>query len=239
MMSKMFVFDAVAREKIINGAKIIAKSVGSTLGPRGKLVLIEEKFGTPRVTKDGVSVEKAALPLKDPFENMGATMVVESSSKTLTDCGDGTTTSAILAERIISEGARLVASNHNAVNIKRGIDFAVEKIIEQLKIMAKPVTNRKEIEQVATISSNNDTEIGRLITEAMDKVGNDGIINLADGKTLKTEIDVVNGYRFDRGYLSSHFATNEKLECVLENPLILVYDKAIANVNVMLPILKK
>ena len=238
-MGKQFKFDEEARQKVLEGAEIVAKAVGSTLGPRGRLVLLGNGQGTPRPTKDGISVARSSVPLADPFQNMGATMMVESSAKTLSDCGDGTTTSCILANRIVSEGAKLVAASYNPVDVKNGIDWAVEKVVEELKSMSRPVVDAKEIEQVAVVSSNGDSTIGELISRAMSAVGNNGVITVSDGKTLKTDIDIVNGYRFGRGYLSSHFSTNEKMECILENPLVLIHDKCIANVNIMLPILKK
>jgi len=239
-MSKDFRFGQEAMAAILRGVQKVSKSVGSSLGPRGKLTLIKQYNGeTCRVTKDGVTIARNCLPLKDNFEQMGAELVVEAAKKVVDQVGDGTTSCTILVERIISEGARLVAAGINPIDIKRGIDFAVEKVIDNLKTMSKSVTNSKEIEQVAVVSSNGDQEIGKLLADAMAKVGNSGVISLAEGKTLKTEIDLVNGYRFDRGYLSSHFATNEKLECVLENALVLIHDKPINNVNVLLPILTK
>ncbi|MFA5024230.1 MAG: chaperonin GroEL [Patescibacteria group bacterium] len=237
-MSKQFKFGQDAMDSILKGAKIISKSVGSSLGPRGKLTLIKQQNGS-RVTKDGVTIAKNCLPLKDNFEQMGAELIVEAAKKTVEQVGDGTTSCTILAERIISEGSKLVAAGHNPIDIKRGIEYGVERIVESLQQVAKPVKSQKEIEQVATVSSNNDVEIGRIISQAMEQVGNDGVITLSESHNSKTEIDMVTGYQFDRGYLSPHFATNEKLECILENPLVLIYDKSINNVNVILPVLQE
>ena len=237
-MSKEFLFEQEARAKILNGVNILARSVGVTLGPKGRNVLIDKGHGSPHSTKDGVSVAREVY-LEDNFENMGAQMVKEVASKTADIAGDGTTTATILAQFLINEGFKLVAAGHNPTDLKRGIDFAVKQVVEKLTELSKNVSSSTEIEQVGTISANGNVEIGKMIAEAMEKVGNDGIITLEDGKTLNTELTVVNGYQFDRGYLSQHFATNEKLESILEDALILVTDKNINNINVMLPMLEK
>jgi chaperonin GroEL len=237
-MSKEFKFGQDARDKILKGINILARAVGATLGPRGRTVLIQRPYGAPVGTKDGVTVARE-ISLKDPFEDMGAQMAKQVASKTADVAGDGTTTATILAQSIINEGAKLVAAGHNPTDIKRGIDFAVDKVVEALQLIARPVKDKKEIEQVGTISANEDVEIGQMIAHAMEQVGNEGIISLEEGKAIKTELKVVNGYQFDRGYLSQHFATNEKLECVLDNALVLLAEKPISNVNVILPVLQK
>lgn len=236
-MSKMFTFDQDTRDKILKGVNVLAKSVGSTLGPAGHTVLIQQQYGPPKCTKDGVSVAKAALPLKDPFENIGAGMLLEAAQKTCNDSGDGTTGATILSAILINEGAKLVSAGHNPMEIKRGIDFAVGKVVEELKNMARPVKNKEEIAQVGTISANGDQESGQMIADAMEQVGNDGLITVEDGKGAKSELKLTNGYMFDRGYLSSYFATNDKLECVLENVLVLLAEKEISNVHTIMPIL--
>ena len=237
-MSKQFKFEQDVREKMLKGVDTIANAVGKTLGPRGKLVLLTQN-GDLRSTKDGITVAKNSLPLADEFENMAAKLVVESSQKLLDVCGDGTTTVTLLIQRLVSEGLRLVAAGHNSIAIKNGIEWASNKVIEELQTMSRPIKDKKEIESVATISSNGESDIGKLLSDAIERVGNDGVITLAEGKTLKTEIDVVPGFRIDRGYVSAHFANNEKLESVLKDPLVLIYDKQLNNVNIILPILKK
>ena len=236
-MAKIFSFGQDAREKIMAGAGVVAAAVSSTIGPAGKLVVFRDRSGNQRFTKDGVSVAKACLPLKDPFENYGAEIIKNASNRTVESCGDGTSSSAILANYFIKEGMRLTAAGYNAVNIKKGIDFAVKKIVVRLKETAKPIKNQQDIINVGTVSANNDVSIGTLIADAISKVGNDGIVNLQESKGLKDELEIVTGYMFDRGYLSPYFATNEKSECVLENPLILITNKQINNVNVIMPIL--
>jgi chaperonin GroEL len=237
-MSKEFVFDQAARDKIMSGVNILTKAVGSTLGPKGRTVLIQKPHGGSYGTKDGVSVAREVI-LEDPFENMGAELVKQSAEKTCSVAGDGTTTSTVLAQKLIEEGFKLVAAGHAPVDLKRGIDMAVKAISEELGNLSKPTTSSKEIEQVGTISANGDTEMGKMIAQAMEEVGNDGVISLEEGKGINTELTVVNGYQFDKGYLAPHFATNEKLECVLENPVILLTDKPVNNQNVILPIMEK
>lgn len=237
-MSKEFAFDQAARDKIMSGVNVLAKAVGSTLGPKGRTVLIQKPHGSSYGTKDGVSVAREVI-LEDPFENMGAELVKQAAEKTCTVAGDGTTTSTVLAQKLIEDGFKLVAAGHAPVDLKRGIDLAVSKVVEELGKASKKVSSTKEIEQVGTISANGDTSIGEMIASAMDQVGNEGVITLEEGKSVNTELSVVNGYQFDRGYLAQHFATNEKLECVLDNPVILITDKNINNQNVILPIMEK
>ena len=237
MAVKEFKFSEEARAKILKGVNILTDVVKVTLGPRGRNVVIQNQFGAPKITKDGVSCAKEIF-LEDPFEDMGAQMLKQVASKTADVAGDGTTTATILAQSIITEGSKLVAADHNPTDIKRGIDFAVEKVVEELEKMSKPVTSQKEIAQIGTISSNEDKEVGEMIAGAMEKVGNEGVISLEEGKALRTELKVVTGYQFDRGYLSQHFATNEKLENVLEEPMILLCEKGINNVAIIIPVLK-
>lgn len=237
-MSKEFKFSGDARSKILAGVNTLADAVKVTLGPRGRNVVIQKDFGIPQITKDGVTVARA-VSLEDPFEDMGAQLVKEVASKTADTAGDGTTTATVLAQSITTEGAKLVAADHNPTDLKRGIDFAVKHIVEELQKMSKEVTASSEVAQVGTISANGDEEIGRMIADAMDQVGNEGVITLEEGKGVTTELSVVNGYQWDKGFLAPHFATNEKNEAVLENPVILVTDKNINNVNVIIPIMEK
>ena len=238
-MAKQISFKDDARAKILKGVNILAEAVSVTLGPKGRNVLIEKAFGAPVVTKDGVTVAKE-IELEDKFENMGAQMVKEVASKTSDVAGDGTTTATVLAQAIYREGLRFVAAGHNAMILKKGIDKGVEKVVEFLKDLSKPTKNREEIAQVGTISANNDSTIGNIIAEAMDKVGKEGVITVEEGKGIETTLEVVEGMQFDRGYVSPYFVTDtERMEVVLENPYILLYDKKISNMKDLLPLLEQ
>ena len=218
MAGKQLAFDISARDKLLKGVDKLANSVRVTLGPRGRNVVLDKSFGSPTVTKDGVTVAKE-IELEDKFENMGAQMVKEVASKTSDVAGDGTTTATVLAQIIARLGVKNVTAGAEAMAVKRGIDKAVRAIIEQLGKDSKPISGKKEIAQVATISANNDTEIGNLISDAMEKVGKDGVITVEEAKGIETSLDVVEGMQFDRGYVSPYFVTNsETMECVLENP---------------------
>ncbi len=237
-MAKQIIFDEAARKKILSGVTILAKAVKATLGPKGRNVIIDKKYGAPLITKDGVSVAKE-IDLEDAFENMGAQMVKEVASKTSDNAGDGTTTATVLGEAIYREGLRNVTSGCNPIFLKRGIDKAVEAAVKELAKNSKPVKDSAEIRQVATVSANWDTEIGNIIAEAMDKVGKDGTITVEEAKSIDTTLDVVEGMQFDKGYLSPYFVTNaETMECVLENAYILVHEKKISNLTELLPILQ-
>ncbi len=215
MAAKQLVFDEEARNAILKGVTILTDAVKATLGPKGRNVIIDKKFGAPTITKDGVTVAKE-IELKDPFENMGAQLVREVASKTSDAAGDGTTTATVLAYAIYKEGMKNVAAGANPMDLKRGIDKAVEAAVEELKKMSKSVQDKKEIAQVGTISANNDPSIGELIAEAMDKVGKDGVITVEEAKGLETTLDVVEGMQFDRGYISPYFITDpERMECNL------------------------
>ncbi|MEJ5173141.1 MAG: chaperonin GroEL [Hydrogenothermaceae bacterium] len=239
MAAKRLVYGDEARAKLKAGVDKLANAVKVTLGPRGREVILEKKWGSPVVTKDGVSVAKE-IELADPYENMGAQLVKEVASKTADVAGDGTTTATVLAQAIYEEGLKAIASGANPVYVKRGIDEAVKIVIEELKKISKPVSGRKEIEQVATISANNDPEIGKIIADAMEKVGKDGVITVEESKGADTTLEVTEGMQFDRGYLSPYFVTNpEKMEAVLENPYILIYEKKINNIRELLPVLEK
>jgi len=239
-MAKQLFFDIEARNKMKKGVDTLANAVKVTLGPKGRNVVIEKKFGAPAVTKDGVSVAKE-IELEDPIENMGAQMVKEVASKTADIAGDGTTTATVLAQAIISEGLKMVASGANPMDLKRGIDKAVKAVVENLVSQKKDVgNNTKMIEQVATISANNDSAIGKLIAEAMQKVGKEGVITVEEAKGTDTTVEVVEGMQFDRGYISPYFVTNsEKMEAELQNPYILIYDKKISAMKDILHILEK
>jgi chaperonin GroEL len=238
MAAKEVRFSAEAREKVLRGVDTLANAVKVTLGPKGRNVVIEKSFGAPRITKDGVTVAKE-IELEDKFENMGAQMVREVASKTNDLAGDGTTTATVLAQAIVKEGAKAVAAGMNPMDLKRGIDLAVEKIVTEVKNRAKKVTANEEIAQVATISANGDTEIGRYLAEAMQKVGNDGVITVEEAKSLETELEVVEGMQFDRGYVSPYFITNaEKMKVELEDPYILIHEKKLAGLQAMLPLLE-
>jgi chaperonin GroEL len=239
MSAKELRFSEDARSAILNGVNALADAVKVTLGPKGRNVVIEKSFGAPNVTKDGVTVAKE-IELSDKFENMGAQMVREVASKTNDDAGDGTTTATVLAQAIYREGAKIVAAGHNPMELKRGIDKAVEVVIEELKRISKPIKDQKEVAQVGTISANNDPTIGKIIAEAMEKVGKEGVITVEESKTAETTLDVVEGMQFDRGYLSPYFVTNpEKMEAALETPYILIYDKKISSMKDLLPLLEK
>jgi chaperonin GroEL len=238
MAAKDVRFSRDARERILNGVDILANAVKVTLGPKGRNVVIDKSFGAPRITKDGVTVAKE-IELKDKFENMGAQMLREVASKTNDLAGDGTTTATVLAQAIVREGMTSVAAGINPMDLKRGIDQAVLKVVEDLKARSKPVSGNQEIAQVGIISSNGDQEIGEKIAEAMEKVGKEGVITVEEAKGLEFELDVVEGMQFDRGYLSPYFVTNtEKMIVELENPYILIHEKKLSNLQSMLPILE-
>lgn len=237
-MAKQIIFDETARKKILAGVTILSKAVKATLGPKGRNVVIDKKYGAPLITKDGVSVAKE-IELEDAFENMGAQMVKEVANKTSDNAGDGTTTATVLAEAIYREGLRNVAAGSNPIFVKRGIDKAVEVAVKELAKNSKPVKDSEEIRQVATVSANWDREIGDIIAEAMNKVGKDGTITVEEAKTIETTLDVVEGMQFDKGYLSPYFVTNtENMECVLEDAYILIHEKKISNLSELLPILQ-
>ncbi|HLU91808.1 MAG TPA: chaperonin GroEL, partial [Pedomonas sp.] len=238
MAAKEVKFSRDARERILRGVDILADAVKVTLGPKGRNVVIEKSFGAPRITKDGVSVAKE-IELKDKFENMGAQMVREVASRTNDLAGDGTTTATVLAQAIVREGMKSVAAGMNPMDLKRGIDLAVTKVIEDLQKRSRPVKNNAEIAQVGTISANGEAEIGKMIAQAMDKVGKEGVITVEEAKGLESELDVVEGMQFDRGYLSPYFITNpEKMLVELENPYVLIFEKKLSNLQSMLPILE-
>src|SRR5680860_964283 len=238
MSSKEVKFGQDAREKMLRGVDILANAVKVTLGPKGRNVVLEKSFGAPRITKDGVTVAKE-IELEDKFENMGAQMLREVASKTADEAGDGTTTATVLAQAIVKEGAKSVAAGSNPMDLKRGVDLAVSKVIEALKEKSKKVTSNEEIAQVGTISANGDQEIGRFISEAMQKVGNDGVITVEEAKSLGTELEVVEGMQFDRGYISPYFVTDaDKMRVELENPYILMDEKKLSNLQSMLPLLE-
>ncbi|MBY3343566.1 chaperonin GroEL [Rhizobium laguerreae] len=238
MAAKEIKFSTEAREKMLRGVDILANAVKATLGPKGRNVVIERSFGAPRMTKDGVSVAKE-IELEDKFENMGAQMVREVASKTSDIAGDGTTTATVLAQAIVKEGAKAVTSGMNPMDLKRGIDLAVGAIVAELKANARKISNNSEIAQVGTISANGDAEIGRFLAEAMERVGNDGVITVEEAKTAETELEVVEGMQFDRGYLSPYFVTNaDKMRVEFEDPYILIHEKKLSNLQSMLPVLE-
>ena len=238
-MAKQLQFNEEARKSLVNGVEKISKAVMTTLGPKGRLVLLDKKYGAPTVTKDGVSVARE-IELEDPFENMGAQLLKEVASKTNDVAGDGTTTATVLAWAITKEGMKSVASGVNPMGIRRGIDTAVADAVEEIKKQAKMIQEKEEIAQVASISANNDRGIGDEIANAMDKVGKDGVITVEESKTIETTVDFVEGMQFDRGYLSAYFCNNrDTMTCVMENPYILIYDKKISNMKDLLPILEK
>ncbi|MBY4627832.1 chaperonin GroEL [Rhizobium croatiense] len=238
MAAKEVKFNVEAREKLLRGVDILANAVKVTLGPKGRNVVIDKSFGAPRITKDGVSVAKE-IELEDKFENMGAQMVREVASKTSDIAGDGTTTATVLAQAIVKEGAKAVTSGMNPMDLKRGIDLAVVAIVAELKANARNISNNSEIAQVGTISANGDAEIGRFLAEAMEKVGNDGVITVEEAKTAETELEVVEGMQFDRGYLSPYFVTNaDKMRVEFEDPYILIHEKKLSNLQSMLPVLE-
>jgi chaperonin GroEL len=224
-MAKQLNFDEAARQALLRGVQKLARAVKATLGPSGRNVILEKKFGSPTITKDGVTVAKE-IELPDPYENMGAQLIKEVSSKTSDVAGDGTTTATVLAEAIYSEGLRNVTAGANPTSLQRGILKATEAVVAKLKEISQPVTNAKEIAQVATVSANWDAEIGGIIAEAMDKVGKDGTITVEEAKTIETTLEVVEGMQFDKGYLSPYFVTNaESMEAVIENGYILIHEK--------------
>ncbi len=238
-MAKELKFDQEARNAILEGVNILADVVKVTLGPKGRNVVLEKSFGSPVVTKDGVTVAKE-IELEDHFQNMGAKMVKEVASKTSDTAGDGTTTATLLAQAIYREGYKVVAAGVNPMDVKRGIDHAVEEVVKELKKLSKPVKEQKEISQVGTISANNDRTIGDIIAEAMNKVGKEGVITVEEAKSIETALDVVEGMQFDRGYISPYFVTDpEKMEVVLDDPFILLYEKKLSNMKELLPILEQ
>lgn len=238
MAAKDIKFGTDARSKMLKGVETLAKTVKVTLGPKGRNVMLDKSYGAPKLTKDGVSVAKEIV-LADKFENMGAQLIKEVAQKTADKAGDGTTTATVLAEAIIREGCKAVAAGMNPQDVKRGIDMAVAAVVEDVKSRSKAVQSSAEIAQVGTISANGDTTIGEYLSKAMEKVGNEGVITVEDAKGLETELDVVEGMQFDRGYLSPYFVTNpEKMNCEFDNPFILLYDKKISNLQAMLPILE-
>ncbi|MFM2131551.1 MAG: hypothetical protein RL646_754, partial [Verrucomicrobiota bacterium] len=239
MSKKQILFDEAARRKVLNGVSILARAVKVTLGPKGRNVMIDKKFGAPKVTKDGVTVAKE-IELDDPYENMGAQMVREVASKTADKAGDGTTTATVLGEAIYREGLRFVAAGANPIFVKRGVDKAAEAIVKELASISKKIKTREEIKQVATVSANWDDSVGNIIAEAMDKVGKEGTITVEEAKSIETTLEVVEGMQFDKGYLSPYFVTNpETMECNLENAYILINEKKVSNLKDMLPLLEK
>ena len=238
-VAKQIVYNEEARRKILSGVEQLAKAVKVTLGPKGRNVVLEKKFGAPTITKDGVTVAKE-IELKDPYENMGAEMVKEVASKTSETAGDGTTTATILAEAIFREGLKNVTAGANPMSLKRGIEKAVEIVIEELKKISRPKTEKKEISQVASIAANNDHEIGNLIADAMEKVGKDGVITVEEAKSMATTLEVVEGMQFDQGYISPYFVTDtDRMEAILEEPYILIYEKKISSMKDLLPLLEQ
>jgi chaperonin GroEL len=238
MAAKEVKFSVEARDKMLRGVDILANAVKVTLGPKGRNVVLDKSFGAPRISKDGVTVAKE-IELEDKFENMGAQMVREVASKTSDQAGDGTTTATVLAHAIVKEGAKSVAAGMNPMDLKRGVDLAVNAVVEDLKRNSKTVTSNEEIAQVGTISSNGDPEIGRFIADAMKKVGNKGVITVEEAKSLETELEVVEGMQFDRGYISPYFVTNaEKMRVEMEDPYLLIYEKMLSALNELLPLLE-
>jgi chaperonin GroEL len=238
MAAKEVRFNTDARDKMLRGVDILADAVKVTLGPKGRNVVIEKSYGAPRITKDGVSVAKE-IELSDRFENMGAQMLREVASKTSDLAGDGTTTATVLAQAIVREGVKAVAAGMNPMDVKRGVDMAVEVVIANIKKNSRPVSTNEEIAQVATISANGEREIGLMLAEAVQKVGKEGVITIEEAKSLQTELDVVEGMQFDRGYISPYFVTNsEKMVCELENPYILIIEKKLSGLQAMLPVLE-
>ena len=239
MAAKHVRFGQDARDRVLRGVNILADAVTVTLGPKGRNVVLEKSFGAPNITKDGVTVAKE-IELEDKFENMGAQMVKEVASKTSDVAGDGTTTATVLARAVFAEGIKMVAAGHDPMSLKRGIDRAVESIVGELKSLSKPTKDQKEIAQVGTISANNDTTVGEIIAEAMNKVGKEGVITVEEAKGLETTLEVVEGMQFDRGYLSPYFVTDpERMEVVLEDPYLLIHEKKISAMKDLLPILEQ
>ncbi len=238
-MAKIIEYSSDARAKLKKGVDQLAEAVKVTLGPKGRNVVIDKKFGAPTVTKDGVTVAKE-IELEDPMENMGAQMVKEVASKTSDDAGDGTTTATVLAQAIFNQGLKNVTAGANPTEIKRGIDEAVKVVVEELRKISKPIEGKNQIAQVGAISANNDLTIGELLSDAMEKVGNEGVITVEEAKSMDTTLDVVEGMQFDRGYLSPYFVTDtDNMEAVLEDAYILIYDKKISAMKDLLPILEK
>src|ERR1051326_2432562 len=236
MAAKDVRFSTEARDRMLRGVEVLANAVKVTLGPKGRNVVLDKSFGAPRITKDGVTVAKE-IELEDKFENMGAQMVREVAQKTNDQAGDGTTTATVLAHGIVKEGAKAVAAGMNPMDLKRGIDLAVEAIVNDLKSHAKKVTSNDEIAQIGTISANGDTEIGRFLADAMQKVGNEGVITVEEAKSLNTELEVVEGMQFDRGYVSPYFVTNaDKMRVEMEDPYLLIYEKKLSGLQEMLPL---
>ncbi len=239
MPAKQLMFDEEARRAILRGVDKLANAVKATLGPKGRNVVLDKKFGAPNITKDGVTVAKE-IELEDPFENMGAQMVKEVASKTSDVAGDGTTTATVLAQAVIREGMKNVTAGCNPMALKRGIDKAVDAVVEEIRKISKPTKGKKEISQVASISANNDKTIGDLIADAMEKVGKDGVITVEEAKGVETTLEIVEGMQFDRGYISPYFVTDpERMEAVIENPLILIHEKKISGMKDLLPILEQ
>ena len=238
-MAKQLLFDEAARQGLLRGVEKLAQAVKSTLGPAGRNVILDKKFGSPTITKDGVTVAKE-IELDDPYENMGAQLIREVSSKTSDIAGDGTTTATVLAEAIYKEGLRNVTAGANPISLQRGILKGTEALVAELQKISKPVKLSKEIEQVATVSANWDSEIGKIIADAMDKVGKDGTITVEEAKSIETTLDVVEGMQFDKGYLSPYFVTDPNTqECDFDDALILIFEKKISNLKDMLPLLEK
>jgi chaperonin GroEL len=239
MAAKQIAYEQKARESLLRGVNALANAVKVTLGPKGRNVVLDKSFGSPTITKDGVTVAKE-IELEDKLENMGAQMVKEVASKTSDIAGDGTTTATVLAQAIYREGSKLVAAGHNPMGIKRGIEKAVEEVVKDLKKFSKTTKDQKEIAQVGTISANNDSMIGQIIAEAMEKVGKEGVITVEEAKGMETTLEVVEGMQFDRGYLSPYFVTDpERMECVLSEPYILIHEKKISNMKELLPLLEQ
>ncbi|HOB69762.1 MAG TPA: chaperonin GroEL, partial [Syntrophorhabdaceae bacterium] len=238
-MAKEIKYDQAVRESLLKGVNTLSDAVRITLGPKGRNVIIEKSFGSPTMTKDGVTVAKE-IELEDKFENMGAQMVREVASKTSDVAGDGTTTATVLAQAIYREGIKLVAAGHSPMELKKGIDKAVEVVVSELKKLSKPTQDQKEIAQVGTISANNDETIGNIIADAMSKVGKEGVITVEEAKSMETTLDIVEGMQFDKGYISPYFVTNpEKMETALDEPFILIYEKKISSMKDLLPILEQ
>ncbi|TVR96818.1 MAG: chaperonin GroEL [Rhodospirillales bacterium] len=239
MAAKEVKFGTDARTKMLHGVDILANAVKVTMGPKGRNVVLEKSFGSPRITKDGVTVAKE-IELKDRFENMGAQMLREVASKTSDEAGDGTTTATVLAQAIVREGAKAIAAGMNPMDLKRGIDLAVKAVVEDLKKRSRTVNTSAEIEQVGTISANGEREVGQMLAQAMDKVGKEGVITVEEAKSLSSELEVVEGMQFDRGYTSPYFITNaEKMNCELENPFILIHEKKLSGLQPLLPVLEQ
>src|ERR671921_48821 len=238
MSAKDVKFSTDARDRMLRGVELLANAVKVTLGPKGRNVVLDKSYGAPRITKDGVTVAKE-IELSDKFENMGAQMVREVASKTSTEAGDGTTTATVLAQAIVREGVKAVAAGMNPMDLKRGIDLAVDAVVSDIRGRAKKVSTSDDIAQIGTISANGDREIGEMLAPAMDKVGNEGVITVEEAKSLTTELDIVEGMQFDRGYLSPYFVTNaEKMIAELEDVYVLLHEKKLSNLQALLPVLE-